>query len=291
MVNQAKGPQFLNLGQYDPSQQVYIGRAHNLPPEFRGSLHRHTHYELMWLESGSTVFFSDFNNVEIKAGTMMFIRPGQLHTLRGNMDTIDLIVVSYKPELLAQQSDPQWFLRSMPFFMMGSAPYLFAKGGDQALLSNLFHTVYRHYKTLGEENRELLSSYIQVLLNEAERLYQLEDRPRAEMTAANQLTKAFYDSVDHHFLTQRTTSPYADKLGVTANHLTRIIRQTTGMTPGKILRDRLLLESKRMLVHTNRTINEISLALGFGSAAQFSNWFKREAAQSPSDFRGSFETA
>ena len=54
-----KEPPFLNLGINRPDEQIYIGRAHNLPTHFRGQLHRHTHYELMWLERCDSVFFCD----------------------------------------------------------------------------------------------------------------------------------------------------------------------------------------------------------------------------------------
>jgi AraC-like DNA-binding protein len=63
------------------------------------------------------------------------------------------------------------------------------------------------------------------------------------------------------------------------------------MTPGEILRDRLTLEAKRLLAHSEFTVGETAQRLGFLSAAQFSNWFKREAGVSPDQFRKDFRAA
>lgn len=281
----SKEPPFLHLGVNRPDEQIYIGRAHNLPPHFRGQLHRHAHYELMWLAHGASVFFSDFVEHPLSAGSMIFIRPGQLHTWRGELTDLDVIVISFKPELLSPTE-----IHSLPYFAPTALPYLTADDSARSLLANLFTTTHQHYETFGEGNRELLAAYVRVLLTEAKRLYKV-DSPGADTSAAMQLTKAFHLAVEQHYLTDRTTQPYAQLLGVTPNHLTRVIRRTSGMTPGEILRDRLTLEAKRLLAHADFTVGETAQRLGFLSAAHFSNWFKREAGVSPDQFRKDFREA
>lgn len=284
-MSSTKEPPFLHLGVNRPDEQIYIGRAHNLPPHFRGQLHRHAHYELMWLERGDSVFFSDFVDFPLSAGSMIFIRPGQLHTWRGDMSGLDLLVISFKPELLSPTE-----INSLPYFAPTATPFLTTDEANRPLLSNLFTTLHQHYESFGESNRELLASYVRVLLTEAKRLYPT-DSPSTETSSAMQLSKAFHLAVEQRYLTDRTTQPYANRLGVTANHLTRVIRQTSGMTPGEILRDRLTLEAKRLLAHSEFTVGETAQRLGFLSAAQFSNWFKREAGVSPDQFRRDFREA
>ena len=284
-MSSTKEPPFLHLGVNRPDEQIYIGRAHNLPPHFRGQLHRHAHYELMWLEGGDSIFFSDFVDFPLSAGSMIFIRPGQLHTWRGDMSGLDLLVISFKPELLSPTE-----IHFLPYFAPTATPFLATDESNRPLLSNPFTTLHQHYESFGESNRELLASYVRVLLTEAKRLYPA-DSPSAETSSAMQLSKAFHLAVEQHYLTDRTTQPYANLLGVTPNHLTRVIRQTSGMTPGEILRDRLTLEAKRLLAHTDFTVGETAQRLGFLSAAQFSNWFKREAGVSPDQFRRDFREA
>ena len=78
---------------------------------------------------------------------------------------------------------------------------------------------------------------------------------------------------------------YASLLGVTTNHLVKTVRQTTHTTPKQMLQARLLLEAKRLLVHTPYPVNQISDLLQFQNSTSFARWFKNQTAQTPSQFR------
>src|SRR5208282_3886417 len=56
---------------------------------------------------------------------------------------------------------------------------------------------------------------------------------------------------------------YAKMLGVTPSHLSEALRLETGLTAGDLIRARLLLEAKRLLLHSELTIAEIGYELGF----------------------------
>ena len=98
----------------------------------------------------------------------------------------------------------------------------------------------------------------------------------------------FAKYVEQHYLKRRQVKVYADMLGVTANHLVETVRQTTGMTPGRILSDRLMLEAKRLLVHTQQSLSEIAYHLAFSDPSQFGRWFKNTGGLSPGKFRQEF---
>jgi AraC-like DNA-binding protein len=85
-----------------------------------------------------------------------------------------------------------------------------------------------------------------------------------------------------------SVSDYAKYLHVTADHLGAVVRDQTGRTPGDIIRERLLLEAKRLLVHTSMNISEIAYALNFEDPAYFSRFFRRLVAKAPGDFREAF---
>jgi hypothetical protein len=51
-------------------------------------------------------------------------------------------------------------------------------------------------------------------------------------------------------------------LGVTTSHLSESLRLETGLTAGELIRGRLLLEAKRLLLHSELTIAEIGYVFG-----------------------------
>jgi AraC-like DNA-binding protein len=78
-------------------------------------------------------------------------------------------------------------------------------------------------------------------------------------------------------------------LGVTTSHLVETVRQATGMTPGEMLHNRLVLEAKRMLVYSDYSAAEIALKLSFSSASHFGQWFRKMTDLTPREFRETFQ--
>jgi AraC family transcriptional activator of pobA len=78
---------------------------------------------------------------------------------------------------------------------------------------------------------------------------------------------------------------YAKKIGITAAHLNVLCRQAVNQSALELIHARMLLEAKRDLVYTSMNISTISYALGFPDPAYFTRFFKREAGQSPKEFR------
>lgn len=77
----------------------------------------------------------------------------------------------------------------------------------------------------------------------------------------------------------------AAQLGTHEKRLTRVFQTYTGNTVYKFIRDARLQEAKRMLASSDMPIEEIAIALGFSSAANFSTAFRSYAGCTPSAFR------
>ncbi|MFK4047825.1 helix-turn-helix domain-containing protein [Roseomonas mucosa] len=84
----------------------------------------------------------------------------------------------------------------------------------------------------------------------------------------------------------RSVVEYARMLAVTPTHLSRCIRASTGRTAGELIHDRVMLEAKRQLVFTDRSVADIAYNLGFSSPSYFSRFFgSRMDGETPRDFR------
>ena len=68
-------------------------------------------------------------------------------------------------------------------------------------------------------------------------------------------------------------------------HLNRIVKSITQKTTTEIITNRIVLEAKRQLLYTNKTLNEIAFDLGFTDYTYFSRLFKKHVAITASDFR------
>ncbi|WP_288587563.1 helix-turn-helix domain-containing protein [uncultured Methylobacterium sp.] len=91
--------------------------------------------------------------------------------------------------------------------------------------------------------------------------------------------------VEAHHRRERPLSAYADDLGVSEARLRTACRAVTGASPGRIIRERRLLEAKRSLLYSDLGIAEIAYGLGFTDPAYFSRFFAKGTGECPRAFR------
>jgi len=102
-----------------------------------------------------------------------------------------------------------------------------------------------------------------------------------------------YSSLTARFLRRLNSRPYqiasasevSRFLGVSRSWLNQLVRKETGKNLTDHLQGRLILESKRLLAHSDLNISEIAYQLGFEDASYFTRLFRQIAQASPSEFR------
>ncbi len=87
------------------------------------------------------------------------------------------------------------------------------------------------------------------------------------------------------YKTQKQVSYYAKKMIVTEKRLNQATSKTLGKSPKELINDRVLLEAKRILVNTNKSIKEIAYYLGFEEPTNFIKNFKKNVLITPTEFR------
>lgn len=102
---------------------------------------------------------------------------------------------------------------------------------------------------------------------------------------AHDVLYAFKKLIEKELLSRWSIQDYAKKLGYAERTLTRACLSVEGKSAKTILDERLLLEAKRHLVHSNETIEAIAFRLGFPSASNFVQFFKRLSHNTPLVFR------
>jgi len=107
----------------------------------------------------------------------------------------------------------------------------------------------------------------------------------APADAARRLAQRFTDLIEAEFRTGAGVAAFAERLGVTPTHLTRVCRQTCGRSALGLLHDRRLFEARRLLHDTRLPVKDVASSLGFTSAAYFTRAFQHATGQTPSDFR------
>ena len=102
------------------------------------------------------------------------------------------------------------------------------------------------------------------------------------------LLKNFRRLIDQHYKSIKLPKEYADLLYVTPNHLNALTQDLSGKTAGELIRDRVLLEAKRLLTNADMTVTEIAFHLNFQDNSYFNRFFKKNEGITPDEFRKQF---
>lgn len=101
------------------------------------------------------------------------------------------------------------------------------------------------------------------------------------------LTEKFLSLVQLNFKKERFLDFYASHLDVSAKHLSRTVKETTGFSAVEWIDRFVILEAKVLLKSTTMSIQQIADELNFVSQSFFGKYFKKHTGRSPKDFRNS----
>jgi AraC-like DNA-binding protein len=151
----------------------------------------------------------------------------------------------------------------------------------------IFQQLYDEYTTYQFGRSEMIISLLKIVLIDSRRRIQRveSDLP---VSAGQNLVRQYLALLKGAVHAEQHLESFAAQLGVTSGYLTETVKEITGVPAGALLRQRLVLEIKRLLAHTDLTSAQVAEKLGFKDAAYFNRFFKRETGQTPRLFRNGF---
>ena len=96
------------------------------------------------------------------------------------------------------------------------------------------------------------------------------------------------DYIESHLEEDISLDDLAREAGISAYHLGRAFKQTTGMPPHRYITDRRIHRAQEMLLRNDRPVTDIALALGFASPSHFTDVFRKITGTTPTGFRQNF---
>jgi len=104
-------------------------------------------------------------------------------------------------------------------------------------------------------------------------------------SAARRLTQAYCARISLYFRDNISMSDHATALGVTATHLTRVVKSETGATAAGLLTERQLYAARSLLIESDFPIQEIATRLNFSSSAYFTRFITQHTNKTPRALR------
>lgn len=231
----------------------------------------------------------DLEEYEIKSDQICFINPGSYVEIVSSSDEAHYFISFNQAFYCLELHDKELSCNGLLFGAMSAPPILSAKQTEakenQDLINMLLKEFAQSDSNQGDMLRLLLKRLIIICVRMAREQLFLSSTPAIEET---DLVRKFQALVEKYFNEKHKVSDYAEMMFKSPKTLSNIFKKLNGASPLRIIQERIILEAKRQMYYTDKTIKEITFELGFDEPAHFSRLFKKITGKSPSQFQIEF---
>ena len=246
--------------------------------------HGHSFYHLVFFTKGAGKQSIDFTSFSVKPGQVYFMNPGQVHNWNFSGD-VDGYIVNFSESFFDSVFSVSNYLERFPFFGgYGEDQVIQLTGPSQQEIGQLFEKLLKEAKAPKSLATDMIRTLLVQLFITVSR--QIEPGRLKQLAKPGYTTlRNFQKLVSGNFSKLKLPSEYAAQLYVTPNYLNALCRDLLGKSAGEVIRDRIMLEAKRLLVNADISISGIASQLNFQDNSYFTKFFKKYARVTPEEFR------
>lgn len=165
------------------------------------------------------------------------------------------------------------------------APYILLSDENLSDLFQTFEELRNEYLKNKLLRKEIICLLLKVFVLKYIRNSNKKNSIGRSVDHKKQIVEDFTNLVNLHYKDLKTTSQYAQKLNLSANYLNVLIKESLDISAGQLVKNRVILEAERLLMHTTLSVTEISYELGFNDNSHFGKYFKSVKNLSPNQYR------
>jgi len=239
---------------------------------------RHDRHSFFLVETGCVTIEIDFEQYQIQSPAVIYMHPDQVHRIIGFKDvsvsawalTNDALKPEYLQMLEIINPAAPVSIDVETFGLLSDAVAFCIKIADRQK-DQLYHSLLR------DQGNTLVGLTLAI--------YTSQTKPADKLSRAELATKAFRAELSQHFIQLKRPTDYAQKLNLSTAYLTECVKSTTGQPVSHHIQERVILEAKRLLHHSNQSLKEIAAVLGYDDYPYFSRLFTKVTGMAPITFR------
>ena len=245
--------------------------------------HKHSFYEIVWTEKGKSRQTIDYLEYEVLPQSLFFISPNQVHQFEEWQPLIGGTILFTEDFFLLKKKNKNKLFELSFLDNIYANPCMAFSKKDFAEIEHTIDLIFKEEKR-PDKNANITQSLLHILLAQVQRCIHKKTESQLPKKYLI-LFKQFKNLLDKHFRGNKSTSFYAAELFITPHHLNLISKEVSGKTATDIIRDRNILEAKRLLTFSDSTVSEIASYLEYLDSSYFAKVFKSETGKSPNNFR------
>lgn len=241
--------------------------------------HRHDFHIFLLVVAGSVEMELDFETYKLKPPYLLYIHPSQVHRVaKVKQATLYLMAMD------TAHLQPA-YLQLLEQSVMPAKPLVLSKTGIQPYIQAMEMCLTVYNSPPKKLHDAILQNYCNAFAGMVISAYMETNAAKSNATRFDVITMDFKWQLEQHFTTLKRPADYADLLNISSAYLNECVKQATGNPVSWHIQQRVVLEAKRLLYHTTRSVKEIAGELGFEDYAYFSRTFSKLTGVTALSFR------
>ncbi|WP_212005437.1 AraC family transcriptional regulator [Chitinophaga sp. HK235] len=240
--------------------------------------HKHDFFVFLLIEKGSGTHSIDFIDYKVGTHQIHLLFPDQVHRWSFGKNTVGYQLMISRPAFEA-------FSHSLRF-----SAVLYQNHPVMELAPEVFRQLLYEFKAIQNElNKRPVHWEIIHLRNQliAQLISREAESKFEDMTVyrTKPVLLKYLSLINTNYKEQKSVAFYAEQLNISPNYLNILCKRHFQVPATFLIQNRVMLEAKRLILASDKTIKEIAFELGFNDLAYFSNFFKSQTGASPRQFK------
>jgi AraC family transcriptional activator of pobA len=242
--------------------------------------------KVLYLPPGYTLIV-DFKQYSTETPSLFFLNSNQYWSIQETGEKEGYMICYNRDFYCVQIHDAEVACDGLLFNNLHNMPMTRLDAGEAIIVDGIFKSIKSELKEPQSQQEEMLRVYLKQLIIYATRLWSAQQlgRPNHPADQDSGFFRQFSMLVEKHYKEKHTVADYAEIMGMAPKTLTHKLKKMNLCQPGEIIKDRIILEAKRLLIHTFLSAKQIAYHLGYNDPAYFSRLFALKAGDSTLAFR------
>lgn len=270
-------------------KDLMLAQKHNCySPSF---LHFHTYFECIYVYEGCCINTINNQETKLNVGDFVIMPPGLSHSISVNDESVVINLIISMEAMSNAFNNPTYnkgnklsnfFIKHINYANHNS--YLtISTGNDEEIKSIIIDMIYESYNKYREYS-EILYSYFSVLFAKIIRHYEGTIIENEDTTLKTSLVYEMIAYAKEHIDTI-TLEALSNKYNYSPEYISRLIKQSTKMTFSEIILSEKMKKAANMLLISNSSVEQISIACGYANPESFIRTFKKYFKATPTQYR------
>lgn len=283
----------LPVSQNLSSKDFTINNLKELHPQlpFKSVGYRPNYFSFLFVKKGEGKYTTDNQTFFTKPGTVYFTNPGHYKSFEWyELDEVYLITFT---EFFLKENVHRDVFTEFPFLLSETVNPKILNANEFEEFEQIYLQIIQAYQSRSPFKQRIVGSLLVLILLKVKEYIWKDYCPIHEGNRSSQIVNSFKKDLEIHYskIVQGKTDKifrvqdFAELQSLHPNYLSNVIKSKTGKSISTWIAEKTIAEARSMLKNSSLSVKEIACLLGFKASAHFSNYFKKNTAETPAQYR------